>query len=99
MTPSPPDGFQGAILISGTSVYVWQGFASFFTFNTQKLAPRKNKKEQFKKEKKLARQLTRKIWKLTCIVTCEEKKHTSIDTLEIEMACITMHQGTLITIN
>ena len=28
---------------------------------------------------------THKFLNLTCIVTCEEKKHTSIDTSEIEM--------------
>ena len=39
--------------------------------------------------KKSARRLTCIIQKLTLIVTCEEKNHTSIDMLKIEMTRIT----------
>ena len=53
-------------------------FLQVFSFDTQKLGQKIN-----------ARQLTRTFWKLTRTVTCEGKKHMSIDTLEIQMTRIT----------
>ena len=64
----------------GSTVYFWQSFCKFLIFDTQKLA-----------KKETTHQLTRTTWIWTCTVTCEEKNHTSIDTLKIEMARTTRH--------
>ena len=64
--------------LPGAIVYVRQSVCKFFSIATQKLAQKIN-----------ARQLTRTFQKLTRTVTCEEKKHMSIDTLEIQMTRIT----------
>jgi hypothetical protein len=65
----------------GCNVYFLQSFCKFSTSGTRKLAP----------PKKRACQLTCTIKNLTCSVTCEEKSHTSIDTLGIETTRTTRH--------
>ena len=58
-------------------------FLQVFDIDTQKIAHEKN-----------ACQLSRPIQNWTCSVTCEEKNHTSLDIIEIEMTrttrCVTL---------
>ena len=66
------------VMCQPTCIYHQKNY-KFLTFGMQKLAP-----------KKFAHSLTSILWTLTYNVTCEEKNHMSIDTLESEMTRTTI---------